>query len=104
MKKEKAIIIKDFRLRKVRNELRSLLKLWKSDITSALHDKIPAHIVSHEDDKAIKIRKKIADLDLLERNSITTCSDCGFSNKDMVYVATIRNPYVRYTHEWICTD
>lgn len=99
MKKERAIIIKDPRLRKVRNELRVLLKLWKSDINSELHKKIFENIKNPE--IATKLNKKITELNLLERNSITTCPHCGFSNKDMVFV--LHDGFSPIA-QWICVE
>ena len=96
MKKERAIIIKDPRLRKARNELRVLLKLWKSDITSVLFKKVFTYIENNNDSKAREFHNKISDLDLLECNSITTCPQCGFSDKDMAYVPSMT--------QWICVE
>jgi len=112
MKKERAIIIKDPRLRKARNELRTLLKLWKSNITSALHTKIFTYIESGNDTKAREFHGKISNLDLMEQNSIILCPSCGRRDQDMGYVPTIPstnewgvpNPYAAYTHEWICIE
>ncbi|KKM73084.1 hypothetical protein LCGC14_1414030 [marine sediment metagenome] len=112
MKKERAIIIKDPRLRRIRNEFRNLLQSWTSKVRSDLQDKAFVYIENHEDDKLREINIKVSNLDIMEEKSIILCPDCGRRDQDMVYVPTIPstnewnvpNPYATYTHEWICMD
>ena len=85
MKKERAIIIKDPRLRKVRNELRTLLKLWIADIRSALLE-----------EDSIESQKKLSELYLIDIRSICTCLYCGCSDKDMIYIPDMK--------QWLCLE
>ncbi len=109
MKKERSIIIKDPRLRKIRNEIRALLRAWCRDIRRSLEKVFWAEENSQ---RSKEIHLKISNLDLMERNSIILCPDCGRRDQDMVYVSTILgtnewgipNPYTTYTHEWICLE
>ena len=109
MKKERAIIIKGPRLRKVRNEIRAILRLWICDIRKPLND---IFLAEENSDKSKDIHYKISNLDLMEQNSIILCPSCGRRDQDMVYVPTIPstnewdvpNPYTIYAHEWICIE
>ncbi len=103
MKKERAILIRNPRLRRIRNELRILLKLWKSDITSKLNREISIRIRCGDKEEAIKLNKIITNLNLMERNSITTCPQCGFSNKDMVFIQH-DGFLMDLCVQWICVD
>lgn len=85
MKKERAIIIKDPRLRKVRNELRTLLKLWIADIRSALLE-----------EDSTDSQKALSELYLMEIRSIVTCLFCGRSDKDMIYIPDMK--------QWLCIE
>ncbi len=92
MKKERAIIIKSQRLRKVRSELRTLLKLWKEDIRSSLREEWS----KNSNNRAIKIQKEISSLDLMLELSICSCSLCGSSDKDMIYIPKFK--------QWDCVE
>jgi len=104
MKKERAIIIKDLRLRKARNELRTLLNLWFNDQWASIREAGPKFSKNVQD--------KCSDLEIMFENSICYCGSCGTSTLDMAYVPTIPstnewdvpNPYAIYTHEWVCVE
>jgi hypothetical protein len=88
MKKRRTIIIKNPLLRKVRNSLRGLFRLWASDLKIA---------ISLSDAAAsLEAREKLSDLDLIIRRSICYCRDCGNVDEDMVYVPELA--------EWICIN
>ena len=93
MKKEKAIIIKSPRLRRARNELRTLLSMWVSDIINSLQDKFWSENNNH---KSKEIHKKISDMRLMLERSICYCRLCGKSDQDMIYIPTEK--------EWICLE
>ena len=94
MKKERAIIIENPRLRKVRNEFRILLKLWVSDIMSSLMKKRSE--LDWNDSRSILIQKEISKLDLFKKLSICVCLHCGHSDKDMIYRPDMR--------QWLCIE
>jgi len=96
MKKERAIIIKDPHLRKARNELRILLKLWVTDKINSL--RVEASMYSERDDtqKSIEVQKKISKLNLMEGLSICSCIHCGHSDKDMIFVPEMK--------QWLCIE
>ncbi len=96
MKKERAIIIKDPRLRRVRNEFRILLKLWTSKVISDLLDKSIVYIENHEDGKLRENHNKISELKLNLELSICYCRSCGRNTLDMVYVPSM--------NQWICVE
>ena len=96
MKKERAIIIKDPRLRKARNELRTLLKLWVSDTRRALMDEASKYSEKGDDLKSREIQTKILKLNLMESLSICSCLHCGHSDKDMIYIPEMR--------QWLCVE
>lgn len=96
MKKEKVIIIKSPQLRRARCELRPFLKLWKSSISSTLIDEWSFYIENDLEEKALQIRKKMSDLDLMFRLSICYCGFCGRNNQDMIYIPDLR--------QWICLE
>jgi len=83
MKKERAIIIKNPRLKRIRNELRVLLKLWVSDVRISLRETNAP-------------QKEISKLTSMEGLSICTCLHCGNSDKDMIYRPDMR--------QWLCID
>lgn len=87
-KKERAIIIK------IRNELRVLLKLWKSDISCSLIDQSSQYTKDKE--KSREIQKKISELDLQFKLSICVCLHCGHSDKDMIFVPEMK--------QWLCIE
>ncbi len=109
MKKERSIIIRDPSLKRVRNEIRAILRLWICDIRRPLND---AYWAEDNSEKSKKIHKQISELDLMEENSIILCPLCGRRDQDMEYVPTIPAPnewnlpnqYTVYTHEWICME
>jgi len=96
MKKERAIIIKDPRLQKIRNELRTLLKLWKEDKINFLRAEASKYSERGDDQKSRSIQRKISDLDLLDIRSICTCLHCGCSDKDMIYIPKMK--------QWLCIE
>ncbi len=96
MKKERAIIIKDPRLQKIRNELRTLLKLWISDVRKSLMDESSMYSKRGDDQKSRYIQRKISDLNLFENLSICTCLHCGHSDKDMIYIPKMK--------QWLCIE
>ena len=83
MKKERAIIIKNPRLKRIRNELRVLLKLWVSDVRISLS-------------KRNSPQKEIAKLTSMEGLSICSCLHCGNSDKDMIYRPDMK--------QWLCIE
>ena len=88
MKKERAIIIKDPRLRKARNELRTLLNLWFNDNWSSIQKANPEF--------SMEVREKSSALRVMFGKSICYCRSCGRSTLDMVYVPSM--------NEWICVE
>ena len=79
MKSERAIIIKNPRFIKIRNELRALLKLWVWDeINSA------------------ETQKEKSKLGLMESMSICFCLHCGNRDKDMIYRPDMK--------QWLCVE
>jgi hypothetical protein len=86
MKKERAVIIENPRLRKIRNEFRILLKLWVSDVRISLREK----------NFSAEIQKEISRLTLLEGLSICSCLHCGNSDKDMIYRPDMK--------QWLCIE
>ncbi|NVM17913.1 MAG: hypothetical protein HWN80_09365 [Candidatus Lokiarchaeota archaeon] len=89
MKKERAIIIKNPRLIRIRNELRMLLKLWVSDVMNSLLQK-------DRFENGPKFQKEISKLSLMDKLSICTCLHCGNSDKDMIYRPDMK--------QWLCID
>ncbi len=89
MKKERAIIIKNPHLKKIRNELRILLKLWVSDVMNSLLQK-------DRFENGPKFQKEISKLSLMDKLSICTCLHCGNSDKDMIYRPDMK--------QWLCID
>ena len=83
MKKERAIIIRNPHLKKIRNELRKLLKLWVSDVMNSLLEK-------HSP------QKEIAELTSMEGLSICSCLHCGNSDKNMIFRPDMR--------QWLCIE
>ena len=83
MKKEKTIVIRSPRLRKIRNEFRVLLKLWVSDIRISLHERDFS-------------QKEISKLTSMEGLSICSCLHCGNSDKDMIYRPDMK--------QWLCIE
>ncbi len=88
MKNEKTIIIKDPRLRKARNELRTLLNLWFNDQWASIREAGPKY---SED-----VRDKCSNLKIMFEKSICYCHSCGRSTLDMAYVPSM--------NEWICVE
>lgn len=95
MKKERAIIIKNPHLRKVRNQLRVLLKLWIADIRSSLRDQKFAYFKDN-DIRFAETHKKLSSLRLLEIRSICSCLFCDRSDRNMIYVPDMK--------QWLCID
>ena len=83
MKKERAIIIKNPQLKRIRNELRKLLKLWVSDVRISLREKNSS-------------QKEISKLTSMEGLSICSCLHCGYSDKDMIYRPDMK--------QWLCIE
>lgn len=96
MKKERAIIIKDPRLRKARNELRILLKLWVTDKINSLLVEASMYSKRGDNQKSREIQRKISKLNLMEGLSICSCIHCGRSDKDMIFVPEWR--------QWLCIE
>lgn len=96
MKKERAIIIRDPKLQKIRNELRTILNLWKSDIKSSLRAKASKFSEEGNFSKSREIRKKISDINLQYQLSICACLHCGHSDKDMIFVPEMK--------QWLCIE
>ena len=105
MKKKRAIILKTSSLRKIRNNLRSLILKASSTIQHEIYDEIekiktnPDYFKSHppelvKDLKQLYTREK--EISRAIRASILLCPACFQSDKDMTY-----NP-VRKT--WYCTE
>lgn len=94
MKKERAIIIKDPKVQKIRNELRTLLNLWRSDIIFSLMDQSSQY--AKDKDKSREIQKKISDLNLQFKLSICVCLHCGRSDQDMIFIPDWK--------QWLCID
>ena len=83
MKKERAIIIKNPQLKKIRNELRKLLKLWVSDVRISLLERYSP-------------QKEIAKLILMEGLFICSCLHCGYSDKNMIFRPDMK--------QWLCIE
>ncbi len=94
MKKERAIIIKNPRLRRIRNELRNILQLWIDDIWSSLTEQIEKH--NWDDDRSTIILRNRSELCLFEELSICLCLHCGHRDKDMIYRPDMR--------QWLCIE
>ncbi|KKM22330.1 hypothetical protein LCGC14_1626400 [marine sediment metagenome] len=93
MKKQRVIIIKNPRLRRVRNELRSLWKSWLDDIENSLWDEFWDTAGRGDSSEA---SRKLSELHLLETKSICTCIHCGRSDKDMIYTCD--------WEQWLCIE
>jgi hypothetical protein len=87
MKKERTIIIKNLRLKKIRNEFRIIIKMWISDVMTSLLEK-------DRFENGPKIQKDISKLSLMDKLSICTCLHCGNSDKDMIYRPDMK--------QWLC--
>lgn len=109
MKKKKTIIIKDPKLRKIRNNLRALLIAWSNKLWFQFNDEYKKiHYtndgkVRHSSDYSPKERDKVQySINYMKRiesivdNSICKCSVCGAPDKDMTY-----NPVEK---RWFCVD
>ncbi|MFX1592167.1 MAG: hypothetical protein ACFFB6_02055 [Promethearchaeota archaeon] len=109
MKKKKTIIIKNLKLRNIRNNLRNLLIEWKVRLWNQLNEEyISIHYnqegkvrhskdyTSEEGKNVENIRKKMKELDDIMTDSIRKCTVCGAPDKDMTF-----NPVVK---EWFCVD
>lgn len=94
MKKERAIIIKNPKLQKIRNELRTLLNLWKSDICSSLMKQASHHTMDKE--RSREFQEKISKIRLQYKLSICVCLHCGNSDRDMIFVPKMR--------QWLCIE
>ncbi len=93
MKKERAIIIKSPQLQKVRNELRSLIKLWKEDIEMSLRDKKYSYS-KNESEKSKVFHDEISRLRSAFLNSICMYRFCGNFDRDMIFVPEMK--------QWLC--
>ncbi|KKK44655.1 hypothetical protein LCGC14_0870380 [marine sediment metagenome] len=93
MKKERAILIKNPKLRRIRNGLRTLLRLWLSDIQISL---INEQISTDNQEKYGDIQKLLSELHLLEIRSICFCLFCGRSDKDMIFIPKMK--------QWLCIE
>jgi hypothetical protein len=89
MKKERAIVIKNPRLKRIKNELRTLLKLWVSDVINSLLEK-------DRFENGPKFQKEISKLSLMDKLSICSCLHCGYSDKDMIYRPDMK--------QWLCIE
>ena len=85
MKKERAIIINNPRLEKIRNELRILLKLWVADVRMSLRER-----------SGPKIQNEISALNSMESLSICCCLHCGNRDKDMIFRPDMK--------QWLCIE
>ncbi|HEC40910.1 hypothetical protein LCGC14_1695550 [marine sediment metagenome] len=93
MKKERECIVRDPRLKRVRNEIRALLRAWCRDVRSSLNK---VFLAEDNSDKSKEIHNRISELDVMERKSIILCPDCGRRDQDMAYVPSM--------NEWICVE
>ncbi|MHA2195171.1 MAG: hypothetical protein ACXABO_06200 [Promethearchaeota archaeon] len=109
MRKKKTIIIKNPKLRKVRNNLRNLFLGWGSKQLDDLfntRDKIErnekgimkkfSELNEDEKEKIDDTTLRISRLRKIRDASICKCTVCGTSDKDMTY-----NPVKK---EWFCVD
>ncbi|MFX1490265.1 MAG: hypothetical protein ACFFBI_14030 [Promethearchaeota archaeon] len=111
MNKKRTIAIKDLRLRKIRNNLRSLLLTAcrsiqyelideKREITKLIIEgrENPGNITNMNilREQRREIEKKVQVMDNWIDASIVFCSICGKSNKNMTY-----NPF---REKWYCTE
>jgi len=106
VKKKKTIIIKDPRLRRVRNNFRILLIKWKSKQWNQLNDAYTKiqfdknHYVRKlsvkERQRVKSLRGQMNRLDWIVNHSICKCTVCSASDKDMTY-----NPA---QERWFCVD
>ncbi|KKK44897.1 hypothetical protein LCGC14_0668860 [marine sediment metagenome] len=94
MKKERTIIIRDPKLKKIRNGLRTILGLWRSDIACSLLDQASQNTMDKE--RSRDIQKKISELNLQYQLSICVCLHCGHSDKDMIFVPEWK--------QWLCIE
>lgn len=93
MKRQRTIIIKNPRLRKIRDELRALLNCWLDEKIRTLQDTFWNFSKKGDSDD---IRREIENLQLLRLKSIIYCPFCGGLDKDMIYM-----PHI---NQWICID
>ena len=93
MKKEKTIIIKDPKLRNIRNELRTLLRLWVSEVESSL---IKQKMSYNDRQEYTDLQKSLSELHLLYVKSICICLFCGKNDKDMIFIPKM--------DQWLCLD
>ena len=109
MKKKRTIAIKNPKLRKIRDNLRSILIQWKISQWNQLDDEYgKIHIdqdgksrrrqdyTLKEAEKVRILREKMSKLTDILRGSICECLTCGASYKDMTY-----NPVEK---QWFCVD
>jgi len=94
MKKERAIIIKNPRLRKIRNEYRTILKLWIGDIWSSLNEQ--QEKLEWDDGQYTIIQKELSKLYLFEKLSICLCLHCGRRDEDMIFRPDMK--------QWLCIE
>ena len=87
MKKEKTIIIKDSRLRRIRDAFRIILRLWVSDVYK---------VIQNENKDTLLIRQKLSDLRSVLEKSICYCRLCGRGDQDMAYIPSMT--------QWICVE
>jgi len=93
MKRDKKIIIKDPRLRKIRVEFRKLILSWVSNIHVSLIERQNSIINNVE---YMKIQQKISSLESCRRKSICVCPHCGQTDRDMVYRLDWK--------QWLCVE
>lgn len=93
MRKKRAIIIRSPKLRNIRDELRTLLKLWLSDTEASL---IEQQMSTNDRQKYADLQKSLSSLHLSYIRSICICLFCGKSDKDMVFIPKM--------DQWLCIE
>lgn len=93
MNKKRKITVKNARLRKLRYELRSLIREAYLNRRDELHEKLMA---SESIEIKISFSKKRQELDRVFKKSPICCKYCGDMEGDHVY-----NPYLE---AWFCED
>jgi len=93
MKKEKVIIIKNKKIKNLRNQLRILLTLSISNHQSKL---MKLEYKNRSSIKSKVAHQKIDKINLMEKLSILLCLHCGHRDKDMVFIPKMQ--------QWLCID
>jgi len=97
VKKKRNIVIKDPTLKRLRNNLRMILRKWASAQWNKLHEEQDKILLDESKFETFRnLERKKQEIRKIVEDSICECSLCSAPDKDMTY-----NPVRK---EWYCVD